>query len=94
MDMSIYCDVNSANPEEMYEYEKYDRKKFLVRTINSIAKNELTERQYEIYKMYYKQKMKMKEIAADEAITVSAVSKIIKRIENRLRRYAKYVNVR
>ena len=52
--------------------------------------SELTPRQMELARMYYLDQMLMQDIADAQGITVSSVSRTIKRGRARLRRYLRY----
>ena len=54
------------------------------------VKNELTPRQQEFVRMYYIDQMTMYDIAAETGISVSTVSKTLKRARERLRKFLKY----
>ena len=55
-----------------------------------VMREELTERQEELIRLYYLEDMKMTEIAQRLEISPSTVSRTIKRGRDRIRKYLKY----
>lgn len=62
----------------------------LSRSLSEAIQSELTERQRQMVHMYYIKQMRMKDIADDLGVSVSTVSRTIRRGRTRLKRCLKY----
>ena len=75
-----YADEQENDPDRMS------------RALKSLVAGELTELQRRTVMMYYDRKMTMAEIAKEENVSESAVSKRLIRARKQLLRYLKYVS--
>ena len=63
---------------------------YLAESLAEAIKEELTERQRTMVKMYYINQMRMTDIAEELGVSISTVSRTIQRGRNRLRRCLRY----
>ena len=61
-----------------------------LKRVQRVIKEELTPLQREILTAYYFQEMTITQIAEDRGVNKSSVCKVLKRAEDRLRRFLKY----
>ena len=62
----------------------------LIAGLNAAIRQELTPRQRQLIKLYYSENKSMSDIAREQGVCVSTVSRTLDRARNRLRRCLKY----
>ena len=90
---------NTFNPELYGEFQRFiqglgednsDQRRRLRRNMAAAIREELTERQAQMVRMYYGSGMKMPAIARELGVNVSTVSRTLSRARVRLRRCIRY----
>ncbi|MBR2579469.1 MAG: sigma-70 family RNA polymerase sigma factor [Clostridia bacterium] len=85
--------------ESLFSMENYKKSKFdgedlkhkkMISSLKNVMRGELTEKQKICIGMYYGEKMKMRDIAAELGISISCVSRHIKRAKNKLTKTMNY----
>ncbi len=62
----------------------------LLQRLHAVIREELTQRQRETVIAYYFENRLLKDIAAEQGISISTASRTLKRAENNLRRFLQY----
>lgn len=85
--------------ESLFSIENYKKREFdgedlkhkkMISSLKNVMKGELTEKQKMCIYKYYGERMKMKDIADELGISISCVSRHIKRAKNKLTKTMKY----
>ena len=90
---------STFNPELYGEFQRFiqgmgednsDQRRRLRRNLAAAVREELTDRQAQLIRMYYGEGMKMPAIARELGLNVSTVSRTLTRARSRLRRCLRY----